>query len=585
MCEQQQLSCSNLTEKESSSTPDILVSGADESFFQSLSKFIEHEKEYLQCPEEGPDELRYFIYRSVFNKVIGRATTYKRLLLTIKSGYDDVIRELQRREDGVRESQRSLVASTSFPKSLITCQRRATHLRDRLCVLQRETADLKQEIRRQQSLKEQSTWIPGVTVAESEDPEALDRHLKHLKAHRDTLIDKKSHCISAEVKAELDTKLQTAELHRDQLSAENCCLKELFKRLRFVSDRLSDWEEETSRVPLEELLGSTVENMKHSTVTEDDVSSISVELFEGEEPVGVDESKVLKDYLDRFMELFDAAKYEEAALHAARSPRGVLRNLNTMEMFRGISDDQGGIHPLLLFFQALLMTLPAGDKLSAALSVELVHCALQHSDTQLINHSVTHNKLTCSEDLGDILTEHAQKNTRVADLCLALATVSYEACRLDRKTALSMCKRGLIHNAAEFMNNCKSLTAEDCMWVLSRSPSLSLLQLLTEAQQGQAAILSAGVVLSSLLSDPQQQELALQLLDSSVSRGRAVLEKLILEDIKTSVDEWTNVSRVCSELNRADLSGVILSVLLDQSGTRLLSPDLEGVKLIEHIYL
>lgn len=58
------------------------------------------------------------------------------------------------------------------------------------------------------------------------------------------------------------------------------------------------------------------------------------------------------------------------------------------------------------------------------------------------------------------------------------------------------------------------------MWVLYHSPSLSLLQLLTESQQGQAAMLCAGEVLSRLLSDPQQQELALQLLDSSVSRGR-----------------------------------------------------------------
>lgn len=51
------------------STPDILISESDERFFQSLYDFIEHEKRYLRCPEEGPDDLRYIIYRSVFNKV------------------------------------------------------------------------------------------------------------------------------------------------------------------------------------------------------------------------------------------------------------------------------------------------------------------------------------------------------------------------------------------------------------------------------------------------------------------------------------------------------------------------------------
>lgn len=58
-------------------------------------------------------------------------------------------------------------------------------------------------------------------MAESEDAEALDRHLKHLEAQRAALLDRKSHCVSLEVKAKLDTKLQATENHRDQLSTEN----------------------------------------------------------------------------------------------------------------------------------------------------------------------------------------------------------------------------------------------------------------------------------------------------------------------------------------------------------------------------
>lgn len=60
-------SCSRTEERQS--TPDILISESDGRFFQSLYDFIDHEKRYLQCPEDGPDELRYIIYRSVFNKV------------------------------------------------------------------------------------------------------------------------------------------------------------------------------------------------------------------------------------------------------------------------------------------------------------------------------------------------------------------------------------------------------------------------------------------------------------------------------------------------------------------------------------
>ncbi|XP_040906295.1 clathrin heavy chain linker domain-containing protein 1-like, partial [Toxotes jaculatrix] len=536
--------------------------------------------------EEERDELRYIIYRSVFNKVISRSTDYKRLLLTIKSEYDDAIRELQRREDGVRAAQRTQAAAASHPKSLTTCRRRADQLRDRISDLQRETSKLQEEIKRQKSSKEQSTWIPGLTVAESEDPEILDRHLKHLEAQRAALLDRKSLCVSLEVKAELDAKLQIVKCHRDQLSTENYRLKVLYKRLRFVSNRLSSWEEEEGQqVTVEELLGSTLENIRQTGLTDDDSRSIDAELFEEEEPTGVNESELLTDYLDRFIGLFQLAQYEEAALIAARSPRGVLRNLDTMEMFKGVTAPPGSVPPLLLFFQALLVTVPAGVELSAPLSLQCVLVALQHGASQLITHAVTNNKLTFSEHLGDVLTEHAQKNPSLADLCLALATVVYEACGLDRKVALSMCRRGLIHSAAEFMTHSKDLTAEDCIWVLCRSPSLSLLQLLTGPRWGRAAFLSVGRACSSLLSDPQQGKLALQLLDSFVSQGPGVLQDAILEDDGSSVDIWIDVASLCSELNRADLSQAVLSVLLDQGGTRVLSPDLEGARLMEHVFL
>ncbi|XP_036978626.1 clathrin heavy chain linker domain-containing protein 1-like isoform X2 [Acanthopagrus latus] len=567
------------------STSDMLTTDSDDMFFQCLYEFMEHEKQFLQCPAEGPDELRYIVYRSAFNQVISRATAYKRLLLTIKTGYDDVIRELQRREDEVRTAQRTLAALKSHPQSLMACQRRASQLRERISVLLRETSDVQEEMKKQKSCRKQSTWIPGVTVSDSEDDDALDRHLKHLEAQRDALMDKKSHCVSLEFKAELDRKLQDAEQHRDELSTENHQLNVLNERLRFVYERLCCGEDEKPLVPLEELLRSTLENIRQISVTTDDIHSLDTELFEDDEPTGVNVSDLLTHYLDRFIELFDLARYKEAALIAARCPQGVLRNLDTRDMFGGVKGPPGSVHPLLLFFQALLMTVPVDDKLSADLSLQLVRCFLQHGATQLVSHAVTHNKLTFTEQLGDALTEHAQKNSGVADLCVTLATIAYEACRLDRKTALSMCRRGLIHSAAEFMKHSRDLTAEDCIWVLRHSPSLTLLQLLTEPQQGLAAILSVGVACSTLLSEPQQQELALQLLDSFMSRGRGVLEEVILEDSMSSVDIWTDVASLCSDLNRDDLSQAVLSILLDQSGTRVLSPDLEGARLVEHVFL
>ncbi|XP_058508365.1 clathrin heavy chain linker domain-containing protein 1-like [Solea solea] len=570
-------------------TPDILVCEREERFFKSLYEFIEHEKQFLQCPAEGADELRYAIYRSAFNKVICRATAYKRLLSTIKTEYDDIVVELKRREDDVRATQQILTTSASQSRSLYTCRRRRQQLKDRICELQTETSRLKDEVKRRKSWTEQRRWIPGLTVAESQDPEALDRQLRRLQAQRTALLDTRSCCVSLDVKDQLDAELRTRELRRDELSTENKRLNVLWRRLRSVCGRLSHWEDDEQQVPLEDLLSSTLEDMRLSGETDGG----DVELFEDEEPSGVDESELVNDHVIRFMEFLSSAQYEDAALLAARSPQGVLRNLDVMELFKGVSPPPGlappgSASPLLLFFQALLVTVPPGVQLSPSLSSQCVLMALRDGALRLLTHAVTQNKLSFSEQLGDVLTEHAQQNMGVADQCLALASVVYEACGRSRKSALSMCRRGLIHSAAEFMEH--NLTTDDIIWVLCRSPSLSLLQLLTERRSSgrcrRAAILSVGVACSTLLAaDPPHQEVALQLLDGLVQRGREVLEDVVLEDSGFSVDTWTDIASLCSTLRRDDLSRTVLAVLLNQSGTGVLTPDLDGARLMEHVFL
>ena len=64
-----------------------------------------------------------------------------------------------------------------------------------------------------------------------------------------------------------------------------------------------------------------------------------------------------------------------------------------------------------------------------------------------------------------------------------------------------------------------------------------------------------------------------------------VLEDVILEDGGSSVDVWTDVASLCSGLKREDLSWAVRSVLLNQSGTGVRSPDLDGGRLMEHVFL
>lgn len=58
-------------------------------------------------------------------------------------------------------------------------------------------------------------------MAESENPEALEKHLKELEAQRGALLDRKSQCVPLEAKTKLDAELQAGKHHRDRLSAQN----------------------------------------------------------------------------------------------------------------------------------------------------------------------------------------------------------------------------------------------------------------------------------------------------------------------------------------------------------------------------
>nr|XP_043902266.1 clathrin heavy chain linker domain-containing protein 1-like [Solea senegalensis] len=420
-------------------------------------------------------------------------------------------------------------------------------------------------MKRRKSWTEQRRWIPGLTVAESQDPEALDRQLRRLQAQRTALLDTRSCCVSLDVKDQLDTELRTHELRRDELSTENKRLSILWRRLRSVCGRLSHWEDDEQQVPLEDLLSSMLEDMRLSGETNGD----DVELFEDEEPSGVNESELVNDHVIRsllfliplflicnlcqiifcvllsffslnlfFIMFMDSVEFSSRLMSGVSPPLG--------------SAPPGSASPLLLFFQALLVTVPPGVQLSPSLSSQCVLMALSHGALRLLTHAVTQNKLSFSEQLGDVLTEHAQQNMGVADQCLALASVVYEACGRSRKSALSMCRRGLIHSAAEFMEH--NLTTDDIIWVLCRSPSLSLLQLLTERRSSdrcrRAAILSVGVACSTLLAaDPPHQEVALQLLDGLVQRGRGASAMFVY--VQTS--EQRHIFKTCPSFYRSVL--------------------------------
>ena len=57
--------------------------------------------------------------------------------------------------------------------------------------------------------------------------------------------------------------------------------------------------------------------------------------FEEDDPTREKEAEMMLEYIEKFNELLEDRKYEEAAIHAANSPKGILRTQETLNRFKG----------------------------------------------------------------------------------------------------------------------------------------------------------------------------------------------------------------------------------------------------------
>ncbi|KZS94509.1 clathrin heavy chain 1 [Sistotremastrum niveocremeum HHB9708] len=114
-------------------------------------------------------------------------------------------------------------------------------------------------------------------------------------------------------------------------------------------------------------------------------------------------------YIAQYQQLFSSGQYGEAAKVAANSPRGILRTVQTIEAFKAAPVPPGSLSPVLQYFGVLLEK----GELNQHESLELARPVLAQGRKQLLEKWLKENKLTCSEQLGDIVRLH--------DMTLALS--------------------------------------------------------------------------------------------------------------------------------------------------------------------
>ena len=122
-------------------------------------------------------------------------------------------------------------------------------------------------------------------------------------------------------------------------------------------------------------------------------------------------------YTQQFEALLAAGNIKGAAEIAARSPRGILRNANTIARFQKMPTVPGQHPPVLQYFQVLL----ARGKLNKLESIELARPVVKQGKTPLLKKWIQEKKLEASAELGDLVAQldikiavHIYKEVRAA---------------------------------------------------------------------------------------------------------------------------------------------------------------------------
>ncbi|XP_020943194.1 clathrin heavy chain linker domain-containing protein 1 isoform X6 [Sus scrofa] len=314
-----------------------------------------------------------------------------------------------------------------------------------------------------------------------------------------------------------------------------------------------------------------------------DEQGIVEEILE-DDPGKAKEAELLLYYVERFNELISLGEYEKAVYFAVNSPRRILQNIGTMNKFKAVGKIRGKPFPLLLFFEAIFSISHAfRHPVDAELTLEGIKCGLSEKRLDLVINWVTQERLTFSEEAGDVIFDYGEQDTYNKSKCLALAQIIYSECGLHKKALLCLCKQGQIHGAMEYIQQFKDFTSDDLMQLIKLCPHIELIQCLTKEWNGKPPSLSFGLALLYLFS-VDMKKVGIKLLQEINKGGKDAIEHLMINDPFCSLEKWQEVANICLQNGFDKLSNDIMSVLRSQAGVTEISEEDDTVNLMQHVF-
>ncbi|KAM8785819.1 clathrin heavy chain linker domain-containing protein 1 [Rhynchonycteris naso] len=569
-----------------------ILSRSDKEFLESIQTYITTETERVGCNEEGPADEYYIIYRNVFDKVIEYVTAYKSILTSIKKEYDAIIEKIKKEQRTTFCLHGKLKVLAAEPTTLVYHRKRIIQLEAKMRVIESNSSkiqlqiDKMKQLRAEYGIKEVKSFtfcknpskpIPGMTLEKALNLDALNKYLKHLEdkyAEIKQLMSKKY--VPAQKKADLEEEMIVVLKRRDVAENLNRELQFRHQRLQNILNALISWVKSDMSSSFQSFV-----NQAEETKEIHDDQGIFEELCD---PGRAKEAEILLYYIERFNELLSLGEYEKAVCLAASSPKRILQNIGTVNKFKAVGKIRGKPFPLLLYFEAIFSTSHAYRRpIDAQLTLEGIKCGLSEKRLNLVINWVTQERLTFSEEAGDVICEYGEQNTHYKSKCLALAQIIYNECNLHSKAVLCMCKQGLIHEAMEYIHQFKDLTSDDLMQLIKLCPNHELTRCLTKEWNGKTPFLSFGLAVLYLFS-VDMKEVGIKLLQETSKGGKDAIEHLMINDPFCCLEKWQEVANICSQNGFDRLCDDIMSILRSQAGLTEISEEDDTVNLMQHVF-
>ncbi|XP_053445877.1 clathrin heavy chain linker domain-containing protein 1 isoform X2 [Nycticebus coucang] len=506
-----------------------IISRSDKEFLESMQRYIVTETERVGCNEEGPADEYYIIYRNVFDKVIEYVTAYKCILTSIKKEYDAFIETLKKDRRTTIFLHRRLKVLAAEPTALVYHRKRIIQLEAKMRIIENNSSKIQSQIDKVKELRAEydtskikytlsrdpSKPIPGMTLQESVNLDALTKYMKHLEnKYSEIKQDMLIKYVPAQKKADLDEEMIVLLKRRDVSENLNKVLQFRHQKMQLISYALTSWVKSGMSISFQDF----VVHIQKSNILFGE-QGIVEEVLE-DDPSQAKEAEITLYYIERFNELLALGEYETAAYFAANSPRRILGNIGTMNKLKAVGKLKGKPLPLLIFFEALFVTSHAfRHPVGADLTLEGIKCGLSEKRLDLVINWVTQERLTFCEEAGDVICDYGEQDTYNRAKCLALAQIIYSVCGLHKKVLLCLCKQGQIYGAMEYIQQYKYFTFDDLIQVITLCPQPELIQCLTKEWNGKPPLLSFGLAILHLFS-VDMKKVGIKLLQEANKGGK-----------------------------------------------------------------